>query len=204
MNDLRSPPLTPTANLTHTLCLSFSCTPSPVRLHCLEFYFKAASCSRSHRNSLFNKACQVEFLVGRGETMQSSHARLPGSSLMCCHKACSWHRLNVQRDSELLLQHTEPWVLPLPTVLVHVSYCGVCALSESQRPDISAPSQRSTSISPGGKSGKIRRRLQLQSTKKEKKSPPLSSQYIGTVKGYWFFCQCALCHEFISQMKIRL
>lgn len=43
--------------------------------------------------------------------MLSSHARLPGSSLLCCHKACSWHILNVQWDSGLP-QHTEPRVLP--------------------------------------------------------------------------------------------
>lgn len=51
---------------------------------------------------MFNKACQVRFLAGRGQTKRGSHARLPGSSLMCCHKTCSWQRLNVQQGRETL------------------------------------------------------------------------------------------------------
>lgn len=30
---------------------------------------------------------------------------------MCCHKTCSWQRLNIQWDS-VLLRQSEPWVLP--------------------------------------------------------------------------------------------
>lgn len=63
---------------------------------------------------MFNKACQVRFLAGRGQTKRGSHARLPGSSLMCCHKTCSWQRLNVQQGRETL-------GVALPTVPRHVS-----------------------------------------------------------------------------------
>lgn len=137
----------------HTHCLSFSHTRPPFCFHCLEMDFKEAACSQSRRNSLFNKACQVWFLAGRGQTEQGSHARLPGSSLMCCHKTCSWQRRNIQRDS-VLLQHIEPWVLPSQLSLVHVSFWGVCALSESQRLDFLASSPHSISIhcSPSGRS----------------------------------------------------
>lgn len=119
--------------------------------------------------------------------MQGSHARLPGSSLMCCHKTCSWQRLNVQWDSELL-QHTEPWVLPFqlsPNMFLIAAsvYC-------QSRIDLtfSAPSQHSISVrhSP---SGNLKKQGDCWSYSLQK-CPLLSSQNIMTVEGYWFFWQC--------------
>lgn len=131
--------------------------------------------------------------------MQGLHARLPGSSLMCCHKTCSWQRLNVQWDC-VLLQHTEPWVLPFQLSHVHVSFCSVCAPSESHRPDISDFSQHNISIhcSPSGKCETVRRLLGLQSTK-------MSSTVISK---YWdsggiLVLLAVHSLKFILQMKIR-
>lgn len=50
----------------HTHCLSFSHSRSPFCFYCLELDFKGTACSHSRRSSLFNKACQVQFLAGRG------------------------------------------------------------------------------------------------------------------------------------------
>lgn len=124
---------------------------------------------------------------------------------MCCHKTCSWQRLNVQWDSVLLL-HSEPWVLPFQ--LSSYMFLSAASVHCQTHIDLTFQPLHSTvfqfTVHPvenlvKKKKNKIRR---LQGLKSTKMSSTVISKYCDS--GGILVLLAVHSFKFIFQMKIRL